>query len=95
MHVQVRRISQSAATQRMGRAGRTAPGICYRLYSNEEHQQMEVSQKPELLRSPLPLVVVNLAKLGTQHTVLMCSMLLGNCILPTRTNNYIIPATSS
>eukprot|EP00732_Lithocolla_globosa_P000298 Lithocolla_globosa_v1_NODE_82_length_6720_cov_15.294779.p1 type:complete len:1901 gc:universal NODE_82_length_6720_cov_15.294779:819-6521(+) len=53
-------ISQSSATQRKGRAGRTCSGTCYRLYSEDEFESMRVSVVPEVQRRPLSLVVINL-----------------------------------
>ena len=42
--LEVRAISKSSADQRKGRAGRTQPGVCYRLYSEEEYLGMRISQ---------------------------------------------------
>ena len=44
-------ISQSSARQRAGRAGRTAPGECYRLYSEHEYDQFTQDSPAELLRA--------------------------------------------
>ena len=60
----VQAISQSSATQRKGRAGRTAPGTCYRLYSEDDYDAMDVSQVPEVLSRPLPLTVISLLSMG-------------------------------
>lgn len=49
----VRPISRASADQRAGRAGRTAPGRCWRLWSQAEHSRRAGSQAPELLRSEL------------------------------------------
>ncbi|KAJ6637830.1 3'-5' RNA helicase YTHDC2 [Pseudolycoriella hygida] len=46
-------ISKACAKQRMGRAGRTSPGICFRLYSEKRFVAMEEFTLPELLRIPL------------------------------------------
>ncbi|DBA71364.1 TPA: hypothetical protein ACH3X2_011173 [Trebouxia sp. C0005] len=62
--LQTLRIAQSSAKQRQGRAGRTAPGMCYRLYSEEDMMAMQPSQTAEILRSPLELTVLNLKQLG-------------------------------
>eukprot|EP00667_Euglena_gracilis_P000133 EG_transcript_133 len=62
--LETRAICRSSADQRKGRAGRTSPGTCYRLYAEDAYQQMQPSQSPELLRSPLQLVLVNLYQLG-------------------------------
>ncbi|CAG5136790.1 unnamed protein product [Candidula unifasciata] len=57
-------ISKSSADQRKGRAGRTASGKCYRLFSEEGYKNMEVSSQPEILRVPLGQSVLKLAELG-------------------------------
>ena len=43
-------VSQASANQRRGRAGRTRPGVCFRLYTRRRHEVMEVSRPSELLR---------------------------------------------
>lgn len=57
-------ISRSSAQQRAGRAGRTGPGTCYRLYSAEEFDQMPSHSVPELQRSDLSTVALLLASIG-------------------------------
>eukprot|EP01059_Diplonema_ambulator_P003792 TRINITY_DN13498_c0_g1_i2.p1 TRINITY_DN13498_c0_g1~~TRINITY_DN13498_c0_g1_i2.p1 ORF type:complete len:2071 (+),score=687.48 TRINITY_DN13498_c0_g1_i2:533-6214(+) len=47
----VQRISQSSATQRAGRAGRTCPGVCYRLYSHDSFTDAQKYVTPEILRA--------------------------------------------
>eukprot|EP01038_Epipyxis_sp_PR26KG_P015302 gene15302-20618_t len=42
---EVRAISKSSADQRKGRAGRTRPGTCHRLYSQEDYEKMKISQQ--------------------------------------------------
>ena len=46
-------ISKSSAMQRKGRAGREAPGKCYRLYTERDYQNLEQSTQPEILRCDL------------------------------------------
>ncbi|XP_038625680.1 3'-5' RNA helicase YTHDC2 isoform X2 [Tachyglossus aculeatus] len=46
-------ISKASALQRKGRAGRSRPGICFRLYSRLRYQSMSDFQTPELLRMPV------------------------------------------
>jgi HrpA-like RNA helicase len=46
-------ISRASATQRLGRAGRVAPGKCYRLYSRGALQAMSERPTPEIQRTPL------------------------------------------
>eukprot|EP00917_Polyrhabdina_sp_WS-2016_P025720 GHVP01055311.1.p2 GENE.GHVP01055311.1~~GHVP01055311.1.p2 ORF type:complete len:599 (-),score=118.08 GHVP01055311.1:3432-5228(-) len=52
-HLQESWISKSSANQRAGRAGRTGPGICYRLYSEAIYDKFEDHAIPELLRGAL------------------------------------------
>ena len=58
------KISQSSADQRAGRAGRTAPGVCRRLWSREEHSHRAVQELPEIKRLDLSEVVLTLKASG-------------------------------
>lgn len=60
----IERISQASADQRTGRAGRTAPGECYRLWSETEHRDRPVQEKPEVQRLDLAEVVLTLKAAG-------------------------------
>ncbi len=53
-------ISQSEATQRTGRAGRTAPGKCFRLYSKKFYDQLDETTVPEIQRTSLTSVILSL-----------------------------------
>ncbi|POS72501.1 pre-mRNA-splicing factor ATP-dependent RNA helicase prp43 [Diaporthe helianthi] len=58
-------ISRASAAQRAGRAGRTAPGKCYRLYTKSAFNQiMEASTIPEIKRSDLAEAVLKLMAMG-------------------------------
>lgn len=57
-------ISQASARQRTGRAGRVKPGVCIRLYSEEEWNDREPFTEPEIRRSNLANVVLQLRSLG-------------------------------
>ncbi|KAL3848156.1 hypothetical protein ACJMK2_019033 [Sinanodonta woodiana] len=57
-------ISQSSSEQRKGRAGRTSPGKCYRLYNEKTYEAMEKSTKPEILRVHLGQALLKLLELG-------------------------------
>ncbi|XP_059624219.1 ATP-dependent RNA helicase DEAH11, chloroplastic-like [Cornus florida] len=57
-------ISQSSANQRAGRAGRTEPGRCYRLYSENDFQLMSPHQDPEIRRVHLGVAVLRILALG-------------------------------
>ncbi|XP_066915587.1 uncharacterized protein [Clytia hemisphaerica] len=56
----VRPVNKSSAEQRMGRAGRTQPGKCYRLYTEEEYREMQDEMLPEILRENLGLAMLKL-----------------------------------
>ncbi len=58
--VELRRISQASATQRAGRAGRTAPGRVIRLYSAEDFHRRPAADVPEILRRELSQLVLQL-----------------------------------
>jgi pre-mRNA-splicing factor ATP-dependent RNA helicase DHX15/PRP43 len=63
-------ISQDSAKQRAGRAGRTRPGICYRLYTEEAFQkELQERSYPEILRCNLCNVVLTLKKLGVDDLI--------------------------
>ena len=58
-------ISKASAQQRAGRAGRTRPGKCFRLYTENAYKtEMQENTYPEILRSNLGMVVLQLKKLG-------------------------------
>jgi ATP-dependent helicase HrpB len=60
----IEKISRASADQRAGRAGRTAPGICVRLWSEGEHAQRPVQELPEIKRLDLSEVVLTLKASG-------------------------------
>lgn len=57
-------ISQASAAQRAGRSGRTAPGVCIRLYSEEDFAARPRYTEPEILRTNLAAVILQMAALG-------------------------------
>ena len=57
-------ISQASANQRKGRAGRTGPGYCYRLYSNGLLGKMSPYNEPQILISPLDQTLLYLKSLN-------------------------------
>ncbi|TID28056.1 hypothetical protein CANINC_002737 [Pichia inconspicua] len=60
-------ISKASADQRSGRAGRTGPGHCYRLYSSAVYEsEFPQFSKPEILRMPVEGVVLNMKSMGIQ-----------------------------
>ena len=64
--LQTRRVSRSAADQRAGRAGRLEPGICYRLWSAGQHEQLANQAAPEILQADLAPLALQLARWGVQ-----------------------------
>ncbi len=62
--LELTRISQASATQRAGRAGRTGPGRCIRLWSEKEHRQLEPFEAPEIKRVDLCSTVLMLHAWG-------------------------------
>ncbi len=60
----IERISQASANQRKGRCGRVAEGICIRLYSEEDFLSRPEFTEPEILRTNLASVILQMAALG-------------------------------
>ncbi|RSC27684.1 ATP-dependent helicase HrpB [Pseudomonas putida] len=60
------RISRASATQRAGRAGRLEPGVCYRLWSEAQHDQMAGFATAEIQQADLTGLALQLAKWGVQ-----------------------------
>lgn len=58
------RVSRAAADQRRGRAGRTEPGVCYRLWSEPETASLEAYARPEILSADLSSFALDLAQWG-------------------------------
>lgn len=58
------RIAQSSAEQRAGRAGRLEAGICLRMYSEESLQRQPATPQPEILRSDLTALAMDLVQWG-------------------------------
>ncbi|MGF1634818.1 MAG: ATP-dependent helicase HrpB [Phycisphaerae bacterium] len=59
-------ISRASAEQRAGRAGRTAPGHCVRLWSQMEHAKLKPFDEPEIRRVDLAPILLDLANWGQQ-----------------------------
>lgn len=63
-------ISQASATQRAGRAGRTGPGKCYRLYTEDQfHNEMLPMTVPEIQRTNLANTVLVLKAMGINDLI--------------------------
>ena len=63
-------VSKASAWQRAGRAGRTGPGHCYRLYSSAVYERdFQEHAEPEILRMPVEGVVLQLKSMDLQNVV--------------------------
>jgi len=60
-------ISRASANQRRGRAGRTRPGVCYRLYSRKDYDLRPLYTTEEILRTDLSEVLLRMAELGIKN----------------------------
>lgn len=58
------RVTQDSAAQRRGRAGRTEPGLCYRLWTEKDQAMLAPRRPPEILESDLAPLVLDLARWG-------------------------------
>ena len=58
------RVSRAAADQRRGRAGRTEPGVCYRLWDEPQTDSLDAFTQPEILAADLSSLVLDLAQWG-------------------------------
>jgi len=62
--LEIEAISQASAEQRKGRCGRIGPGICYRLYSEEDFLTRDKFTTPEILRMNLAGIILKMLSLG-------------------------------
>jgi ATP-dependent helicase HrpB len=62
----LRRISRSSSVQRAGRAGRLGPGQCYRLWSEQQQQQLAPHSTPEILQADLTPLALQLLAWGVE-----------------------------
>ncbi|OQO08129.1 hypothetical protein B0A48_06923 [Cryoendolithus antarcticus] len=62
----IQAISRSSADQRKGRAGREAPGQCYRLYTQNSYNILEQATSPEILRCDLSAAVLTMIARGVK-----------------------------
>ncbi|HSY54502.1 MAG TPA: helicase-related protein, partial [Opitutaceae bacterium] len=65
----IEKISAASADQRAGRAGRTAPGVCVRLWTEREHAQRPPQELPEVKRLDLAEVVLTLKASGIDDVI--------------------------
>jgi ATP-dependent helicase HrpB len=62
----IEKISRASADQRAGRAGRTAPGQCVRLWTQRDHETRPLQELPEIKRLDLAEVILTLKASGTE-----------------------------
>src|SRR5699024_8980692 len=60
----IQAVSQASAIQRAGRCGRVAPGICFRLYDEADFRSRPEYTDPEILRTNLASVILQMATSG-------------------------------
>jgi ATP-dependent helicase HrpB len=60
------RVSRASADQRRGRAGRTGPGVCYRLWDEAETRALPAFSQPEILETDLSRLALDLARWGAK-----------------------------
>ncbi|WBT05043.1 ATP-dependent helicase HrpB [Brevundimonas vesicularis] len=60
------KVSRSSAKQRRGRAGRTEPGVCYRLWDEEQTRGLVPHQRPEIQEADLTGLALDLARWGAR-----------------------------
>jgi ATP-dependent helicase HrpB len=60
-------VSKASADQRRGRAGRLAPGVCYRLWTETEHERLAETAQPEIKSADLAPLALDLAQWGSPN----------------------------
>lgn len=65
-------VSRASADQRRGRAGRTAPGLCLRLWSQQMHPTLTATHRPEILKADLAGLALELAIWGVNNPGTLC-----------------------
>jgi len=65
--LKVKSISKAQASQRSGRAGRIAPGTCFRLYTNDDYTSMADHQTPEINRCNMDSVTLQIISIGIRN----------------------------
>jgi len=67
-------ITRAAGRQRRGRAGRTRPGVCYKLYTRQRESRMEQFSRPEILRVPLESICLTVKATRENEDVKVCNL---------------------
>ncbi|WP_028549765.1 ATP-dependent helicase HrpB [Paenibacillus sp. UNC451MF] len=65
-------VSRASADQRRGRAGRTAPGVCYRLWTEQEDRNLHSRSAPEITEADLAPLALELAQWGVSDPSELC-----------------------
>ena len=65
--LETQRVSRASADQRQGRAGRVAPGVCYRLWGEGAHRSLAAFTTPEIAEADLAPLALELASWGTRE----------------------------
>ncbi|XP_041476446.1 probable ATP-dependent RNA helicase DHX34 isoform X3 [Lytechinus variegatus] len=60
-------ISRASSEQRKGRAGRTGPGVCFRLYAKSDYDAFQAYSTPEIQRVPLDSLLLQMVALGLKN----------------------------
>jgi ATP-dependent helicase HrpB len=60
-------LSKDSADQRAGRAGRLAPGVCYRMWTKATHERLQEHRTPEIMEADLTGLMLELAKWGVHN----------------------------
>ena len=68
--LETQRISRASAEQRAGRAGRTAPGVCYRIWAESAQRTLAAHAPPEIATADLAPLALELAVWGTDAAAL-------------------------
>ncbi|MCU4173574.1 ATP-dependent helicase HrpB [Carboxylicivirga sp. N1Y90] len=65
-------VTQDAANQRAGRAGRLGPGVCYRMWNKATHNRKQEHRFPEILDADLTSLVLDMAQWGVKDIESLC-----------------------
>jgi ATP-dependent RNA helicase DHX57 len=71
-------ITRAAGRQRRGRAGRTSPGVCYKLYTRARERKMAQFPRPEILRVPLESICLTVKTTRGNEDVQVSSLASGS-----------------
>jgi HrpA-like RNA helicase len=75
-------ISKNSVKQRLGRAGRTAPGTCYHLYTKQEYEKMSDFRPPEILSQNIDQVILQLLSSGIVDKLIPINKFTNTLITP-------------